>query len=396
MVGGWKSEMRRGGVRTAGLAAALSAIVALAATLVAGCGGGSNTSIFPFAGVWVPNSATPNLTHYTGAELNSTGVSNLPPATLLSNSLFISPQDLAFDASGNVWVIDGGLNDGLGTGAAVYEFVASQLKNLNSNSMPSTAFIIASPRPAPIFKFPQFGVFGTGHTLWVSDSANNVILKFSAAQLASPTRTALTAAAVLQGALPGTFNGPLGMAFDSHGNLWVANNLGNTIVEIGAAQLAAASGPVNPVTPLVTVTSATGPSGLPTINNPWGLVLDQNDNLWFTNEQVSAGKCSGSVVEVSATNAAIGSGAATVELTQSSVGGTQSLCDPNGISMTTAISPASVGNISVANAQNSTVAEYGAGQITISGSPVPIFFIQGVATKLNIPTGLSYGPLSLE
>jgi hypothetical protein len=223
-----------------------------------------------------------------------------------------------------------------------------------------------------------------------------VILKFSGAQLASSTRTALTAAAVLQGATPGTFNGPLGMAFDDSGNLWVANNVGNTIVEIAAAQLAAASGPVNPVTPLVVVKSATGPSGQPTINNPWGLLIDQNNNLWFTNEQLSAGKCAGTVVEVAAVNAAVGNGIAQVELTQTAVGGTQSLCDPNGISMTTAIAPATVGSIAVGNAQNSTVAEYTPSQITSIGAPVPSLFITGAASKLNVPTGLSYGPLSLE
>jgi hypothetical protein len=395
MVGGCKNEMRRDRLRTRGLIAAWGAVVTLAAGLIAGCGGGSNTSILPFAGVWVANSATPNLTHYAGSELNLTGVSNLAPATMLSSSsFFFSPQDVTFDASGNIWVVDGGVDNGTGFRAAVYEFVLSQLKNLNSNSSPSPAFIITSPLPAPIFNFPQFGVFGGGHILWVSDSANNVILKFSAAQLASPTRTALTAAAMLQGALPGTFFGPLGMAFDSGGNLWVANNTGNTIVEISSVQLAAASGPVNPITPVVTLTSTTAPSGLPSINKPWGLLLDSNNNLWFTNEQ--SGPCSGTVVEISATNAAAGISTPTVELTQTAINGTESLCDPNGISMSAAIAPASVGNISVANAQNSTVAEYTASQITSSGAPTPSFFIDGPATKLNIPTGLSYGPLSLQ
>src|SRR5208283_795402 len=112
------------------------------------------------------------------------------------------------------------------------------------------------------------------------------------------------------GAVPGTFNGPLGMAFDSGGNLWVANNKENTIVKISSVQLAAASGPVNPITPVVTLTSTTAPSGLPSINKPWGLLLDSNNNLWFTNEQ--SGTCSGSVVEISATNAAAGISTPTV------------------------------------------------------------------------------------
>ena len=239
-------------------------------------------------------------------------------------------------------------------------------------------------------------------TLWVSDSANNVILKFSGTQLASPTRTALTAAAVLQGALPGTFNGPLGMAFDSSGNLWVANNVGNTLVQISAAQLAAASGPVNPITPAITLTSTTGPGGLPTINNPWGVAVDPTNKVWFANEQLSSGKCSGSLVQVPETLLVPGTQAPTptVVLTQTAIAGTQSLCDPNGLSIATATPPGQTQpqtlSISVANAQNSTVTVYAASQITSSGSPAPSFFITGAATQLNVPMGLSYGSVLLE
>jgi hypothetical protein len=85
-----------------------------------------------------------------------------------------------------------------------------------------------------------------------------------------------------------------------------------------------------------------------------------------------------------------------VVLTQTAIAGTESLCDPNGISMTSAVAPATVGNISVANAGNNSVSEYLADQITASGSPTPNLFIIGGATTLRAPTGLSYGPLSLE
>jgi hypothetical protein len=378
-------------------------VVTLAGIGAVGCGGGSNTSIFPFAGLWVANSGGPNVAHFTGSELNL-NASNIAPKTVLNNALFISPQDLTFDKAGNMWIVDGGLNDGLGTGAAVYEFAQAQLKNLNSQPSPSPAFIIASPRPAPIFNFPQFGVFDAGHNLWVSDSANNVILKFSAGQLASSTRTALTAAAVLQGAAPGVFDGPLGMAFDQSGNLWVANNNtpspvgpgGNTIIEISAAVLAAASGPVNPIVPATTLKNP----GVPLIiDNPWGMLFDTNGNLWFTNEQLDISKCSGSVVEFAATAIAGGgtlTPSAEVTLTQTAISGTESLCDPNGISMTIPVAPAPLGNISVANAGNNSVSEYAADQITGSGSPTPNLFIIGAATTLRAPTGLSYGPLSLE
>jgi hypothetical protein len=398
-VGGTKSGVKNTGWRAWRLIAAMGAVVTLAAIEALGCGGGSNTSIFPFAGLWVANSGGPNVAHFTGAELNLS-VSNVAPKTVLNSTLFISPQDLTFDKTGNMWIVDGGLGDGRGTGAAVYEFALAQLKNLNSQPSPSPAFIIVSTRAAPFtFMFPQFAVFDAGHNLWVSDSGSSQILKFSASQLATPTRVSITPAATLQGAAPGVFNAPLGMAFDKSGNLWIANNAAttNTIVEISAAVLAAASGPVNPVIPATILKNlAAGPLN---IDNPWGMLFDSNGNLWFTNEQLDVSKCAGSVVEFSGTLIAAGgvlSPPPTVVLTQTAISGTESLCDPNGISMTSAVAPAALGNISVANAGNNSVAEYLANQITASGSPTPNLFITGGATTLRAPTGLSYGPLSLE
>jgi len=397
-VGGTKSGVKNTGWRAWRLIAAMGAVVTLAAIGAVGCGGGSNTSIFPFAGLWVANSGGPNVAHFTGSELNL-NTSNTAPKTVLNNALFISPQDVTFDNTGNMWIVDGGLNDGRGTGAAVYEFALAQLKNLNSQPSPSPTFIIVSTTAAPFFMFPQFAVFDAGHNLWVSDSGSSQILKFSASQLATPTRVSITPAATLQGAAPGVFNGPLGMAFDKNGNLWIANNntTGNTIIEISAAVLAAASGPVNPIVPATILKNpAVGPLN---IDNPWGMLFDSNGNLWFTNEQLDVSKCAGSVVEFSGTLIAAGgvlSPTPTVTLTQTAISGTESLCDPNGISMTSAVAPATVGNISVANVGNNSVSEYAAEQITGSGSPTPNLFIIGAATTLRAPTGLSYGPLSLE
>jgi hypothetical protein len=79
-----------------------------------------------------------------------------------------------------------------------------------------------------------------------------------------------------------------------------------------------------------------------------------------------------------------------VTISATEVGATASLDDPNGISMDKA------GNITVANAANNTLAEFTSPQITSSGSPTPHAFVIGGATLLDVPTGLTYGPLVLK
>jgi hypothetical protein len=61
-------------------------------------------------------------------------------------------------------------------------------------------------------------------------------------------------------------DGPLGMVVDSSGNLWVANGLGNTVVEFDRAELAKAS-------PAPTVT-------LRIPNCPTGVAFDPSGDLW--------------------------------------------------------------------------------------------------------------------
>ncbi len=159
----------------------------------------------------------------------------------------MSPQDTLFDSNNNLWVVDGGANDGKGTGAAVYRFLFNQVISLNTNSTPAPNFTIKALLPVggTTFLFPQFAAFDATGDLWVSDSAANVIFKFSTAQLSSASGVGLTPAAILTNIAPPApqaFNGPLGIAFDGAGNLWVDNNGGTTVVEIAAAILNTAAG----------------------------------------------------------------------------------------------------------------------------------------------------------
>lgn len=368
-------------------------LVLVAAGALGGCGGG-NSGVTPFAGVWVANSGKPNVQHYAGVDFRVSGTFPFPPQPVL-NSPFVAPQDTLFDASNNLWVVDGG--NAAGVGSAVYRFLFNQVASLNSTPAPTPNFILKALVGPVTFVFPQFGAFDSAGNLWISDSGANAIFEFSSTQLAAAGGIGITPTAVLTNAAPPAvpaFNGPLGIAFDSSGDLWVDNNGGTTIVEITAAQLAAAVG-VTGVLPATILNSGAVPGGLPTINNPWGILFDAAGNMWITNEQNTPPPvgCAGSIVEFASgtfTGPGVLTPPAAVAIGPTPISGTFSLCDPNGITMDKS------GNIVVANAVGNTLSQYTAAQITSSGNTIPNTFVAGAATALNAPTGLTFGPLTLQ
>jgi sugar lactone lactonase YvrE len=107
-----------------------------------------------------------------------------------------------------------------------------------------------------------------------------VIFKFSAAQAAAGGGSGIMPAGIIDTITP---DGPLGLAFDSDGDLWVANNADASVVEISASELATVSGIVN-ITPVVTLTS--NKAEVPSSENPWGLAFDGFGDLWVTNENL--------------------------------------------------------------------------------------------------------------
>ncbi len=76
--------------------------------------------------------------------------------------------------------------------------------------------------------------------LWISVWNTNNIVEYSAVQLASGTSAA--PAVTLTASERGPIS-PVGLAFDPDGNLWVADNQDNTVVEYSASQLTASGDP---------------------------------------------------------------------------------------------------------------------------------------------------------
>ena len=137
---GNKNETERVGFRAGGLVAAVGAVMMLLAIGTMGWGGGGNSGVTPFAGVWVANnSVPPTALHSPGADFALGGTFRVP-ADPAARQALVAPQDTLFDSNNNLWIVDGG--NGAGTGSAVYRFLFNQIISLNHDFEPGSNFVL--------------------------------------------------------------------------------------------------------------------------------------------------------------------------------------------------------------------------------------------------------------
>ena len=118
---------------------------------------------------------------------------------------------------------------------------------------------------------PAALAFDDAGSLWVSDIRRNKIASFSEAQLST---SGFLVPQVVISALATSLRNPAGIAFDSEGNLWVANASGQTIVAFTPAQLATSGSPA----PHVVLSSNAA------LGNPVGLAFDADGALWVAGD----------------------------------------------------------------------------------------------------------------
>jgi len=341
-----------------------AALAAAGAVLVAGCTPKADYGIPPQA-LWVANGS--NVVEYTAAQLQGGGGAQAPYRTI-DSAAFGSPQGLAFDGSGNLWVVDGGAASG-GNGCALYEISAAQLAALAANQAPVPAISITTPG----FVYPQQAAFDASGRLWVTDYIANAVYVFTPAQLAaggaiSPAIT-LTSPA---------FAGPLGIAFAPNGNLWIANNDGNSLNAFAAAGLPSTPGAVA-LTPKVVLSD----DGQGAISAPWALAFDNQGNLWWSNAAAPE-----TVAELTPAGfSASGSPAPALTVAPASLEGASTMAAPNGIAFDQQYDLAVV-----SSAAPYGLAVYGPAQLSAGGAADPLAFFVGAATTLNLPAGATYGP----
>jgi sugar lactone lactonase YvrE len=334
-------------------------------------------------GLWIANGN--DVVEFIPAQIIG-GVQNVMPHRTISSGALGTPQGVTFDATGNLWVMDpGAMINGQAT-PALLKFSSGQLAALGMTNGPEPAAIITSTSLA----FPQQSVFDAQGNQWVSDHNNNTILVFTAAQLAMTGTNNLMPTVVISSA---AFNGPLGIVFDSAGNLWVANNgevpgnnntmspLGTSIVEFAKANLPAVptTGMLTPdLTPGITLTD----NGQGSIQGPWELAFDSMGNLWSSNAGtpftlVEFGKAS---LAASGTPAPMTTLSPTMDMGVSTLNSTNGLCFDN------------AGDIAATNAVDAGSAPFYTAPLK-SGAITPQTFFSGTKTTLTAPAGCNFGPL---
>jgi secreted PhoX family phosphatase len=263
--------------------------------------------------------------------------------------------------------------------------------------------------------------FDSAGDLWAANSGSNSVVEFPKGELgkASPTPTVK-----LSSDHSGSIKTPAGLAFDSSGDLWVANATGD--VEFSKSQLARSGSP----TPAVTITT-----DLPLkVYQGAGLAFDSSGDLWvatfmagkvleYAKGQLARSGKPAPKVTISASQSQLSSGYATgdvafdaagdlwvpdpagadiVEYTRSEIAtsgihtpkvtitrelaGLPSLMGPAGITFD------SSGDLWVANSGGNTLSEFGKSQLSKSGEPTPLRIIGGFNTNLNGPLGIALEP----
>ena len=149
------------------------------------------------------------------------------------NATNFGPAGLAFDSSGNLWVADPGFGRILEFTPPFSNRMAASLvigqPDLSSNSNTNNQSMLYEPNAL---------TFDSKGNLWVADTGDNRILEFqtpfSNGESASVSLGQPNLSSTMANTTQSTLDSPEGLAFDTHGNLWVADTDNNRVVEFVA------------------------------------------------------------------------------------------------------------------------------------------------------------------
>lgn len=260
---------------------------------------GPSTVAFDSGGnLWVTNFNSNSIFKYKPSRIKKLKKHIPKPAVTISEdtgSNLNGPEGLVFDASGNMWV-------GAEHAGVIIEYTPTQLAASGS----PTPNVILNAAFSGGFSSPSHLRFDSAGNLWVVDEgiANG---NGGAGEVFKYNKTQINALSAGTHAIDPVFGISLNafahletITFDGGGNLWLADENGNSVYKFSASQLGG-TGLAQDLTPAV-ILSTTSVSGDCThsLEGPYGLAFDEGGNLFVANANTPGGKCVGSLAEFSA------------------------------------------------------------------------------------------------
>jgi sugar lactone lactonase YvrE len=201
----------------------------------------------------------------TVAGTGGTGSLNGPAAS----ATFSEPSGIAVDGSGNLYITDASNNKirKISSGGTVSTFAGS-----------GTMGSADGTGTAASFYYPYgIAIDGSGN-LFVADSRNNKIRKITSAGVVTTFAGSGTAGAADGTGTSATLNYPAGIAIDSAGNLYIADNGNNEI------RMITPSGVVTTVAGGTKSGDTDGTGTAATFEYPYGIAIDKSGNIYVTDQ----------------------------------------------------------------------------------------------------------------